>query len=349
MDAKFVDRPIRFRRYVFMLLPFFLISFLTLWWLSTILADTSFEFPQEWLQADFLLWVLALLLLYYLSDATRLYCVVRAMGYRVDLKTLLHLVFINLFVSNVTPMSTGGGFVQIYFLVQHQVPLGIASAATSVRTLLAALLIFGATLLIVVFNPTPFLHLLSPGILALVALITLLYFTLVGLALFKMKWLERRLFGLLNVGRRFGWITTPQVNRSYRRLVGDITHFNQGIRQFGSSRNRWPMLAIGSTLVFLVVMFAFAIILIRSLGYDILVSALLQIQTAVTFLMYFAPTPGASGVAEGGFGMMFAPLLNDEHLVAVTLVWRFLTIYLGVAIGVLALYVQLRQVKQVTP
>ncbi len=347
MDNSVTKSPIPYRRYLLLLLPFGLISFLTLWWLNAQLAGTPIVIPSVWLQGDFLLWLAALLSLYYLSDAARLYCVVRAMGYRVRLATLMRLVFINLFVSNVTPMSTGGGFVQIYFLVQHQVPLGIASAATSVRTLLAALLIFGATLVIVVFNPSPFLHLLSPSILSLVALITLLYFTLVGLALFKMKWLERRLFGLLHLGRRFGWISTPQVNRSYRRLAGDISHFNQGIRQFSQSRNRWPFLAVASTVLFLVVMFGFAVTLIAALGYGISVSSLMQIQTVVTFLMYFAPTPGASGIAEGGFGMVVAPLLHPEHLAVVTLVWRFLTIYLGVAIGVFALYVELKRSTQV--
>lgn len=339
--------PIPFQRYVLLLLPFCLISFLTLWWLNAQLAGTPMLIPYVWMQSEFLLWLGALLLLYYLSDAARLYCVVRAMGYHVPLATLLRLVFINLFVSNVTPMSTGGGFVQIVFLVQQQVPLGIATAATSVRTILAALIIFAATLLIVVFNPSPFSHLFSPLVLTLVAVISLLYFAFFGLALFKMKWLERRLFGLLLLGRRFGWITHKQVRRSYRRLAADLGHFNVGIRQFTQNRSRWTFLAIATTFLFLIVMFGFAVTLIRSLGYDISVGSIMQIQTVVTFLMYFAPTPGASGIAEGGFGMVIAPLLNPEHLAVVTLAWRFLTIYLGVAIGVFALYFQLKQPKRV--
>lgn len=55
---------------------------------------------------------------------------------------------------------------------------------------------------------------------------------------------------------------------------------------------------------------------------------------ATTFVMYFAPTPGASGVAEGVFGLVFAGIVTASHLVLVTLAWRFLTVYLGMLVGI---------------
>ncbi len=61
---------------------------------------------------------------------------------------------------------------------------------------------------------------------------------------------------------------------------------------------------------------------------------MIGLLVVTTFVMYFSPTPGASGVAEGAFGFLFAGLVSDDHLVQVTLAWRFLTIYLGMAIGV---------------
>jgi uncharacterized membrane protein YbhN (UPF0104 family) len=54
--------------------------------------------------------------------------------------------------------------------------------------------------------------------------------------------------------------------------------------------------------------------------------------------MYFAPTPGASGVAEGGYGLLFSQLVKSRDLTLLTLLWRFLTIYIGVLIGLVVVY-----------
>ena len=51
--------------------------------------------------------------------------------------------------------------------------------------------------------------------------------------------------------------------------------------------------------------------------------------------MYFAPTPGATGVAEGGYGLLFAQLVQKQDITMLTLSWRFLTIYIGVVIGMI--------------
>jgi uncharacterized membrane protein YbhN (UPF0104 family) len=60
----------------------------------------------------------------------------------------------------------------------------------------------------------------------------------------------------------------------------------------------------------------------------------LGLLVVTTFIMYFAPTPGASGVAEGVFGLFFSALVQSGDLVLTILVWRFLTIHLGMLIGV---------------
>jgi len=56
-----------------------------------------------------------------------------------------------------------------------------------------------------------------------------------------------------------------------------------------------------------------------------------------TFVMYFAPTPGASGVSEGVFGSFFAQFVQSHHLLLIIFSWRFITIYLGMLIGMVTL------------
>ena len=85
-------------------------------------------------------------------------------------------------------------------------------------------------------------------------------------------------------------------------------------------------------------LFSFSIVLIRALGYKVPVLTILAFQVVVTFFMYFAPTPGAAGVAEGGYGLLFAQLVHKQDIALLTLSWRFLTIYIGVLIGIFIIY-----------
>jgi uncharacterized membrane protein YbhN (UPF0104 family) len=89
-------------------------------------------------------------------------------------------------------------------------------------------------------------------------------------------------------------------------------------------------------------------LLIASLGYhiDYLVSVGLLVVT--TFIMYFSPTPGASGISEGVFGSVFSPLLGVEHLVLVTITWRVLTIYLGMIAGLILTQMELSRARDAT-
>ena len=74
------------------------------------------------------------------------------------------------------------------------------------------------------------------------------------------------------------------------------------------------------------------------LGYHVSMLTILAFQVVVTFFMYFTPTPGAAGVAEGGYGMLFAQLVQRQDITLLTLSWRFLTIYIGMVIGMVIIF-----------
>jgi uncharacterized protein (TIRG00374 family) len=88
-------------------------------------------------QPGALLSIVLLVIVYFVSDGLRLHYTLRALGYRLPLPVILRLVFVNQFFSNITPMATGGGFAQVWYLQRHGVPLGHAMAATTIRTVLA--------------------------------------------------------------------------------------------------------------------------------------------------------------------------------------------------------------------
>ncbi len=88
------------------------------------------------------------------------------------------------------------------------------------------------------------------------------------------------------------------------------------------------------TLLFLLSLFSFPALLFWLLGYSVDYLSVVGLMVVTTFAMYFAPTPGAAGMAEGVFALLFAGVAPAADLLLVLIAWRVLTIYLGMLIGV---------------
>ena len=229
------------------------------------------------------------LVVYYLSDGLRLYHVLRALDVTVGFRKLMPLVVINILFSNVTPLASGGAFVQVWYLRRIGVPVGTSAAAT---TILAMIPIFAAAPVLQFIDPTPALasgmgRIVSQS----VSVLVLVY------------------------------------------LVGFIILLARGFRQFLAAPLRHSLAAIPWTLIFLLTRFSFPALLTVLLDHQIDWITVLGAVAVVTFLMYFAPLPGGACFAELAIaGLMFTQI-GASDLVLVIFVWRFLTIDLGMALG----------------
>ena len=300
-------------------------------------AGRTLTFDDRLLQPGTLLALLALLLVYFLADGLRLHFTLRALGHRLSFRAMVRLVFINLFVSNVTPMATGGGFAQVWYLARHGVPVGRATAATTIRTVLAVAFIFSLTPLFLftlkALERTSISHQVG---LALAVFITL-YLGFFTVLLLRTRWLVTPLSRLLTGLRRLHLISARRHDRWQFRCRREVLRFAASFRDYLKGRPRYVLLSILCTAVFLLALFSFPALLMHSLGYPVDYLSTLGLLVVTTFIMYFSPTPGASGISEGVFGSFFRGLLSGNHLLLVTLAWRFLTIYLGMVIGLFVL------------
>ena len=57
----------------------------------------------------------------------------------------------------------------------------------------------------------------------------------------------------------------------------------------------------------------------------------------IIFFLYFAPTPGASLIAETGMSAVMSLIVPAYALSVFTVMWRFFTTYFGVLLGSLVL------------
>ncbi|EKE84821.1 lysylphosphatidylglycerol synthase transmembrane domain-containing protein [Idiomarina xiamenensis] len=297
-------------------------------------AEQPLSFDSRLLQPWVLLSLLALLVVYYLSDALRLHYTLRALGYNLPLTDIAKLVFINLFFSNVTPMATGGGFAQVWYLQRKGVAIGTATTATTVRTVLAVIAIFTATPLLL-FNMSALQELdIASKIGLYVAIFSAIYLLFFAIVLLRTHWLISPLHWCIGGMRRVGLLGIKRHRRWHFACKRETLRFARGFRDYWRGDKRFIFASMLFTLIFLVSLFSFPAILLWALDYAVNYGVVLGLLTVTTFVMYFSPTPGASGFAEGVFGHIFAPITGSAHLLLVTLCWRFITIYLGMIIGI---------------
>lgn len=315
-------------------LLFLALSALGTWVVYDQVAGRSVTFDGALLSPPLLGACALLLLVYFAADGLRLHHTLRALGVRLPFLEILRLVFINIFVSNVTPLATGGGVAQVLYLRARDVPLGTATAATTIRTVLAVLFIFSSA--------PVFLLALAPltgggpadRIGLYLALSVAGYLGFFAVVLLRTRWLVPPLVGLVRGLRAIRIIDDRRARRWRFRVRRELIRFSRSFRHYLAGP-RWDVvLSVVFTLVFLLSLFSFPAVLLWGLGYDLPYGTVIGLLVLTTFVMYFSPTPGASGVAEGAFGFLFSGLIGHDHLVQVTVAWRFLTVYLGMAVGV---------------
>ncbi|SEG68271.1 lysylphosphatidylglycerol synthase transmembrane domain-containing protein [Marinobacterium lutimaris] len=301
-----------------------------------ILSDLQLDRPlldDRLLKPGFIAACLGLLLVYFASDGLRLYYTLRALGYRIPAAAQTRLVFINILISNVTPMATGGGLAQIWYLRHQGVHVGAATAATTLRTLLAVCFIFLPTPFLLMFLEPLRNSALGEQLAVYLALFAFIYVGAFALLIFKMRWMLKLADGLIALLHRIKLISAEKKPRLHFALRREMLRFRAALKAFMRGNLRYRLLALFFTGLFLLSLFSFPALLLWGLEYEVNYLLTLGLLVVTTFVMYFAPTPGAAGVAEAVFGLFFSAMLQSGDLVLTILLWRFLTIHLGMLIG----------------
>jgi len=81
---------------------------------------------------------------------------------------------------------------------------------------------------------------------------------------------------------------------------------------------------------------------LRALGIPANFVDILLLQTFITFLLYFAPTPGSAGVAEFLSAAVMQIYVQPSQLPSYALIWRFINSYATVIAGSLLFWHWLR-------
>ncbi|SDX01908.1 lysylphosphatidylglycerol synthase transmembrane domain-containing protein [Celeribacter indicus] len=295
-----------------------------------------------------LAWIGLFLLIYFLADGLRLYYVLLSLGAQVRFREVFPLVFVNILFSNVTPLATGGGFAQVWYLQRRGVAVGTSAAATLIRTILAMLVIFTAAPLFQLLRPSRAGAGLVDMVIQSLSAFIALYLIGFLIVLLRPQWLGSVIDGLVGLLARVRLLNLRRRVRWGRAIRREVTEFSEGFGRFRRGPLRYSLGSAVFTVIFLLTLFAFPALLMSLLGYEVDWIRVIGTLSIVTFLMYFAPTPGGAGFSELAFAALMSGQIDSPHLLLVILAWRFLTIYLGMALGLVVSIFALRQPKAAT-
>jgi hypothetical protein len=335
------------RSYILLTLVLIAISVLSVWMISRFFGDGDFYLSFEFLTGQVLLGLIALLAVYYALDTLRFLFVLKTLGFRLPFFYILKLSFVNIFVSAVTPFAAGGGFVQVYFLVKKGVSFGSAMAASTIRTLLSMSILIIVAPVIAFMNPALLDALPGPFIFLL--MVTIAFYLGIFALLFRLsvneKPVKRLILRIMRFLERRRLLSRRRTNRVCLTLFTEARRFTVGVRMFLRGKKSHLSLSVLFTVLFLTALFSFTFLLTLPMEDSAPPLVIYQSQILITVMTYFAFTPGASGVAEGGFALLFSESVDSKFIASLTLLWRFFTVYVGTLIGLVLFYSEAFSIK----
>jgi len=76
-----------------------------------------------------------------------------------------------------------------------------------------------------------------------------------------------------------------------------------------------------------------AFVVLKGMGLQASLLQVISILLLIIFLLYFAPTPGASFIAEASTSALMSVIVPAPLLILFAFLWRFFTTYFGVLVG----------------
>ena len=288
--------------------------------------------------------LVSLLLLEWYSDYLRYYVLARYLGVSMPFRFGIKIVFANLFFSYLTPGATFGAPVTIYMMKKNGAKLPNAIALAVIKSFLLFFVMLAGGVVVFLFGDFA-LSLSTQRLLWVCAGVISLLLMLLLVIIFRPQVASRWNAFLFKKMRAFALRRNHPTDRLHRMEQGFDTTL-QAFAIFGNSGFLAIFLAIFTTCVNLFFVFAISVTLLFALGFEISSSQAWYYSFLYYFLIAFAPTPGASGLAEGGGYLFFQHLAPMPLVSSYVVLWRLLTCYLVIAIGA---FLFLRFVQDVQP
>lgn len=274
--------------------------------------------------------------IYLVFESMGVHVFFRQQGFKPKFGSSLLVSIIGLFYSSVTPAATGGQPMQVFAFKKRGIPSGVSSSALAVKFFCFQVALLGTGVLLWALNPQIVSDCFRAYPAAQVMVITgfiLNGFTVVAVLLLAInKNIVRAIITfIIFLGRKLRIVKDPAGTAS--RMDATMADFHASVDMVTHHPGKLMVLLLISVVQVLGLM-SISYCVYRAFGLnghgygDVVV---------LQFLLFigasFTPLPGASGAQEGGFAWMFGSVFPSDVLFGALLLWRFMTYYLNLLIG----------------
>lgn len=295
------------------------------------------------LSAGFLLVALALVVLDLLLGTLRYHIFLRQVNPGVPFGLALRAQLSNRFAAAITPSQTGGGPALLYIFSRGGIPVAQGLSILLVNFLATLVFFFGSMGLAAyalrdAFSSEAITYLVRYGFIAF-GIMTLISIA----ALMRPVFLRRALRGMiarLRAGEN-RWRTG--LKRMLDGLIENAETYHRTCMHFLRNTPGLLVLSLVLTTLMYLTKFTIAYFIVLGLGVDVDYLLTISIQALLQFILYLAPSPGGSGIAELSTGALMTVLLPATLLGVFTIAFRFLLVLLPAFVGSFVLIAALRQ------
>ncbi len=253
-------------------------------------------------------------------DGTRLMHLVRISGEKISFMEAVYVVFSNYFLALVTPGAAGGAVAQVMFLRRAGVPTGKATVLVLVRTLLSIFFLI-ACMPVVFYYDSGVVPWISESALLSVSILMIIIIAS-SIVIMKTRYPD---YLLIMLTKKIGF-------RGRRRIFALYRDVKSAVVMLSSCPLSILRVLIESA-ISLLALYTMVPMLFMGLGIKFNFWQVMGRMILLNILLYFAPTPGGSGIAEGGFIVLFSKIVPTGTVGILAVAWRILAEYLPFAIG----------------
>lgn len=255
-----------------------------------------------------------------LFDGLRLITLAQVTDERLTFKQIVNVVLSNYFLALVTPGASGGAIAQVMFMRKAGVPIAKSTVVVLVRTVMS--IIFLILLVPVVLHSDEDIVNWMPASVLTVLSVLFISLPVIVISLLQTRYPEKLIFFFT---RKCSYTTRRNCYIWYEE-------FKNAVNVMG--KRPWMMLRAfiesGLSLLFI---YATVPAYFTGMNIDFDLVQVMGRMVLLNLVLYFSPTPGGSGVAEGGFLVLFSNILPNGVEGIMAVLWRFTAEYLPFLLG----------------
>lgn len=268
---------------------------------------------------------------------------------KLSLKTLFYSVIVCNFFSAITPSATGGQPFQIYFLKKKNLKLSTATNLVVEQFTLYQIALVLLGLIAILFN---YFNPLFPANNLLKKLVTLGFLVNTGVIAVLLyislgkKSKKNFLFRVIDFLHKIKIVKNKE--EQIKKMDEMVDNFHESATELNKDREALVKGVIYN-FISLLCLYIIPIVIVYSISAPSSLNPLNTIISSAYVMLIgaFVPIPGGSGGLEYAFADFFGNFIKPHAtLMAVLLLWRFVTYYLGIIIGVIIMLVDGKDVAK---